>query len=333
MKSVTHLIPFDGIGGVEIAARTMSDGPLDSDITFKKLYLTREVNKDLNSPAVYVKTLKILLRDKPDLVIASLWRSYIILILFKLVRPRARVVTFLHAAKHVHLVDRILTKAAISVSDTIWADSQHTIDGRVPRRWRAGAKVISYLLDRPERPVSRPLEPRFVFWGRLAPQKGLETAIRLFEMVHKVRPDAKFDIIGPDRGELVKLKRKVAEADLSEVIKFHGGLSRSECFAIAKDCTFYLQTSVFEGMAVSVVEAMQHGLVPVVTPVGEIRSYCRDGENAIVIQRIDNAAKQVLEVLRLPAVHDSMWRLAVAEWQDQKTYCDSMTSTILSLSF
>ena len=39
------------------------------------------------------------------------------------------------------------------------------------------------------------------------------------------------------------------------------------------NASFYLQTSKFEGFAMSVVESMMMGLVPVVTPVGEIGRY------------------------------------------------------------
>ena len=48
-------------------------------------------------------------------------------------------------------------------------------------------------------------------------------------------------------------------------------------------------------MAFSVVEAMQLGLVPVVTAVGEIRAYCHNGQNAVRIETDEQAVEDVLQ--------------------------------------
>ncbi len=39
-------------------------------------------------------------------------------------------------------------------------------------------------------------------------------------------------------------------------------------------------------MAISVIEAMQAGLVPIVTPVGEITGYCSDGVNSVFFEKL-----------------------------------------------
>lgn len=70
----------------------------------------------------------------------------------------------------------------------------------------------------------------------------------------------------------------------------------------------------------SVLEAMQLGLVPVVTPVGEITRYCRDGENGILI---GDDAVTVERVGRLLADHQQyrmMANRAWSTWQDQSLY-------------
>ena len=331
MKKVVHLIPYDGIGGVEAAAQTMPDGQVDGETFFTKLYLTDDPTCKLNLPATYLRVLRKLLQEKPDILIASLWRCYLVLIIYKLLRPRAQVVTFLHAATNAHLPDRILAWFAMCVSKAIWADSQQTIEGRVPQRWRRRAQVISFLLDRLEPHNLRRCKPNFIFLGRLTRQKGLGRALDLFGIIHRAMPDARFHIIGPDRGELAVLQQQVAAAELSGAVQFYGGLSRNEIFDLSRQSTFYLQTSLWEGMAISVVEAMQLGLVPVVTPVGEIACYCRDGVNSILVHDLNETANRVLSILQNAEKYELLSTGAAASWIGKDTYFDSVTAEIMRL--
>ena len=76
----------------------------------------------------------------------------------------------------------------------------------------------------------------------------------------------------------------------------------------------------------SVVEAMQLGLVPVVTPVGEIGRYCRAWENAIVVQDVAEAAAEVLALLHDPHKARSMGNAAMATWRGQPLYRDAVAA-------
>ena len=51
----------------------------------------------------------------------------------------------------------------------------------------------------------------------------------------------------------------------------------------AKESSFFIQSSFSEGMGISVLESMQLGLVPIVTNVGNIKNYCKDNFNSIII--------------------------------------------------
>lgn len=87
-------------------------------------------------------------------------------------------------------------------------------------------------------------------------------------------------MIGPDQRERLKIEQIAKQLKLGAVVTFLGPKSQGEIASFASQVSFYLQTSVFEGIAVSVVEAMQIGLVPVVKPVGQIMRYCREGFDA-----------------------------------------------------
>lgn len=122
---VTHLIPYDGIGGVETAARSTS-GHGSADIDFHCSYIhtapdTRAARLALFSPWPAVRAALALRADAPDLVIVSLWRSCIAALLAKMLRPQLRMVLFLHLARDVHAVDRWLTRAMARHAVEIWA--------------------------------------------------------------------------------------------------------------------------------------------------------------------------------------------------------------------
>jgi glycosyltransferase involved in cell wall biosynthesis len=95
---------------------------------------------------------------------------------------------------------------------------------------------------------------------------------------------------------------------------------------------FYLQTSIYEGMAMSVVEAMQLGLLPVVTPVGEIGSYCRDGGNAVVVNNDERAVADVLHLLTDPAAYGTLRQQAIEEWLDKPLYRESVLAACEALT-
>lgn len=322
MRAV-HLVPYDAVGGVEVAAKSIADSTYDG-FSFSRLYLAdKQRNESENQPGVYFRALSRLLRLKPDLVIASLWRCCALVLIYKLLRPKAKVVTFLHLAHCVHFPDFIFNHLAMMISDEIWADSQTTLTARVPRRFRSKSKVISFLVERSDEVAPRQPLPNFVFWGRLHSQKGLGRAIRLFSQLQGMIPSATFSVIGPDGGELSGLERQIREAGIKHV-QFVGSMDRAEIFELSQGYSFYLQTSVDEGMAMSVVEAMQLGLVPVVTPVGEIPRYCQDGHNAVLVHDDEGAVRSVLRLLDDPEEYQRLSRNAVQTWQDKPLYRDDV---------
>lgn len=96
-------------------------------------------------------------------------------------------------------------------------------------------------------------------------------------------------------------------------------------------CIFYLQTSDLEGMAMSVLEAMQLGLVPVVTPVGEIASYCRHQENSLLITSDRQAVDDILGLLNNSRMYEQLRERAIATWTDKPLYSESVVQACLEI--
>ena len=264
------------------------------------------------------------LRRQPDVLIVSLWRSYIVGLLVKLLRRNVILVLFLHNAENEHCLDTICTRLAASLADEIWADFKTTLTERVPSPRTTRCRVISFLARRFKPLPQGKVEPSFIFWGRLTPQKGLERAIRVFAAIREKIPSARFRIIGPDVGLLHALKSLCKSLDMDDAVVFSGVATHDEIAGFAQYASFYLQTSEYEGMAMSVVEAMQMGLVPVVTFVGEISSYCRNGYNAVIVEFERQAVEDVIQLLHSTDQYLALRSAAIATWDDKPLYRDSM---------
>lgn len=337
MQKIIHLIPYDAVGGVETAARSLKSG-VHKGICFEKYYLVRkreviQAEFDHHGPEIsendlraYFRAVRHVCQEKPDLLIASLWRSCIVLILVKILKPKIRVVTFLHLANHVHWLDQFFNAIAMRMSSEIWADSQTTLNARVPVSLRTKGRVISFVTKRFPKPEPKQAEANFIFWGRLHLQKDIPRAIRIFHGLHKIIPDATFQIIGPDGGEKTALQAQVRELGLSGSVEFSGSMEQCQIFEIAKQKNFFLQTSISEGMAMSVVEAMQLGLVPIVTPVGEISAYCRDSVNAVLVEDEDLTIEKLITILENPTQFSDLSERAIATWNDRPLYRDDVVA-------
>lgn len=334
MHKVIHLLPYDGIGGAEAAARSMGDAPTPG-LDFRLHYIFRNVVSQRQrlvtfNPLPFLAAARRILKEDPDLLVLSLWRACIVGILVKLWRPRLPLVVLIHNSVDAHPADALCTRMAMRLSREIWVDSDASMRLRFRHAARAAVVVIPFLLRRlsPLNGRDAPVEPRprFMFWGRLATQKNLVRALGLFARIHLARPEAAFEIIGPDAGQLPALEALRDRLGLNDAVGFAGPMDFGAIVREAEDAAFYLQTSDYEGMAMAVVEAMQLGLVPVVTPVGEVGSYCRQGHNAVLVVDDDHAAEQVLRLLDDPPAFRRLRAGAIDEWKSKPLYREAVVA-------
>lgn len=327
-KKIIHLVPYDGIGGVETAARSMVGIEHDRidfqvDYIFQATTSTSQRVVTFNPLKLLSATHRIFSRN-PDLLIVSLWRSCVVGILAKLLRPRLRLVLFLHLPNDVHWLDRISTRLVARLAYRIWADSKETLAQRLKGISADKGRVISFVTHHVPALEICPVSPVFIFWGRIHPQKGLDRALSIVAAVRDVYPKTRFMIVGPDGGDLVRIQKLVIDMRLSTTVSFLGSMDFNGIVRHARSASFYLQTSLSEGMAMSVVEAMQLGLVPVVTPVGEIGNYGRHGQNALIVHSDEGVVNEILSVLSDNKRYIALRKHAVETWGEQLTYAESV---------
>ncbi|WP_413479648.1 glycosyltransferase family 4 protein [Vibrio hibernica] len=333
MKTI-HMIPMDGLGGVEQAARSLiPDETIDIETVFmcgkklseKKHIKTINESGKLNSLSFYFKSFKYLLKSKPDILICSLWRSSIVGILYWIFnflcrKKKVKLVVFLHSNKYAHIVDRFITKVAILLSTEIWCDSEATRIGILSNNNSDNIKVISFFIKIPE--SNYVLETKrnnnFVFWGRIAKQKRIDLAILIFKELSDKYKDILFYIYGPDCGGLYNLVNLVKKLNLEERVLFMGKKKINDYPMEIRNSKFFINTSSHEGMAIAVVEAMQLGLVPIVTPVGEVGSYCTDKENSIYFNK--ESIEVISNIINDSELHKKYQQSAFNYWNRKKVY-------------
>lgn len=331
IKKIIHLAPRDGIGGVETAVRSMKKLKHDG-INFKVNYIVKVVAsaRPWQRWAAFISPLPLLLAARKvtsghtDLLIVSLWRSAIVGIFAKCLRPKLKLVVFIHNATDVHWLDFIVTRLAMSLALEVWSDSKASLRERFPHLAPERCRVISFVTRHFESLPARKVSPDFIFWGRIHTQKGLDHALRIFAEVLKEQPGARFWIIGPDQGVLRTTQQLSKSLGLTDNVFFLGGATLAEIADHALKASFYLQTSLYEGMAMSVVEAMQMGLVPIVTPVGEIPSYCSHSVNALIVNSDRQVVDNIRDLLSSNEEYQSLRYNAIATWKAAPLYSESV---------
>ena len=335
---IVHLVPCDGVGGVETAARSAAEAP-SPGLSLRLVFLSgptiaRETSRiidhprrPLNSPLTFIQGVRTVLELRPDVLVCSLWRSMIVGAIVKILRPRIRLVCFFHLPVATHVADRLAHWLALGVADEAWADASSTLEARTGSRKIPG-RVISFVTDRIARVAPPEPAPRFVSWSRLHRQKGHDRALVLIHRLAGLGIEPHLDIWGPDGGARAALVAQTRDLGLEDAVRFRGPLDRADLAEVAADNRFFLQLSRAEGMGMSVVEAMQAGLVSVVTAAGEVGHYVRDGENGIIVDPNDlpAAAGRIAELLGDPGRFARVAEAAASTWAGAKLYSEDFSA-------
>lgn len=338
---VLHVLPTHKIGGVELAALS-SLNYLDDFFDFKLAYIFNYETQNslfgrikgvLNAiKSIFIKT--------PDILITSLWLSVLVGLPLKLIfKEKITWVHFVHNTKFFHFLDHFFNKIGSVKCDYVFADSQSTKDFLVKYSSKPSF-VISYLLSnggftKTAKSISLE-EVSFIYIGRIAKQKNLELAFRVISGLKKEGYSVSFDIFGPIEMNMDELQMKINELDIHNNVSFKGIVAPNEINDLMKNYNFYLQTSAVEGMAMSVVQAMQNGLVCLVTPCGEIANYSQDMISAIHLhQGTENGILDFIAKIKLaigdPVLYDKLSQSAFQSFSDKLSYQESMRNTIESI--
>lgn len=190
---------------------------------------------------------------------------------------------------------RRLTRRVLAACDVTTSDSRHMAE----RMAALGARdVMVFPFGLEALPPAPPAKaPHACFANRgLEPIYAPGRVIDAFAALAARWPDATLTIAN-DGSLRATLQRQVAEAGLAERVRFTGRLdapTQAACYAAAQ---WYLSLPTSDSVAVSVLEAMAHGCIPVLSDLPANRELVTDGVNGAILAdgaRPDVAALEAL---------------------------------------
>lgn len=124
--------------------------------------------------------------------------------------------------------------------------------------------------------------PTLLLLGRLAPEKGFDTAIRAFSLLKKSGSDAKLIIAGGGQ-ERLSLEHLVDQLELKDAVHFTGELSREEGLQWINRATLVIVPSYFEPFGLVALEAMHLKRPVIASRVGGLREIILGGKTGILV--------------------------------------------------
>lgn len=354
-KKVLYILHGIQIGGVEVALmsaipslhkefdlQVVALGKISTEITAT---LTPDEKSRLHAfdyplyqyPFAIFRIISFILRFNPDIMISSLWRGSMIGVIAKKLRKRIHFFSFIHSSGTTHIFDRTFTSMAVRNADSVLVDSAATEKFvRTKIKPDATIQIVSFCLEpgikQPRTHQVNRQEIRMMFLGRINAVKNLPKTVDTIHFLRSQGHHVILDLYGKLDGAEKELMDYIQEKDMSAHIRFKGELYHSKG-KVMSDYDFLIQLSFREGMAMSVAEAMQNGLVCIVTPVGEIPNYATDMENAIFINTLDAAEwvpsmQKVEKVIFDTALYNRMSESARKQFENVKVYSDSLIEKI-----
>ncbi|ATP19586.1 WecB/TagA/CpsF family glycosyltransferase [Sphingobium yanoikuyae] len=118
-------------------------------------------------------------------------------------------------------------------------------------------------------------EHRFIYFGRIAPNKRIDLLIRWFAHLHRLDRKARLIIAGKPMGvTFADLQQIVEQLGLGDLVEFHDSPSDEALQALIARSTIFASPSAYEGFGISLIEGVSAGLYPVVSDIPAHRRSC-----------------------------------------------------------
>lgn len=135
------------------------------------------------------------------------------------------------------------------------------------------------------------ISPRIIWVRSFDKIYNPEMAIRVFNNIQQQYPAAILTMVGPDKdGSLQHCIALAKSMGLENAINFTGKLAKEAWLKIASDHDIFMNTSSYDNLPVSVIEAMALGLVVISTNTGGLPYLLTHGSNALLSGIDDEAA-------------------------------------------
>ncbi|MCO7214903.1 glycosyltransferase [Halomonas sp. OfavH-34-E] len=325
-RIVYYIVPEMTIGGVESG---LSDniGDLKEFFDIRVLYVKRRGVINVGQESVWKMLFS---KDKPDLVITSLWWAHLLGFYFK--SRGVKWVCFIHSTRYKTFPTKIISKLSFKFSDFLWADSISTRDFIVKETLRNDVGIIPFNRKSWKRDLE--LQPRLfdgIYVGRNSTEKRLDILTNLVRQIIELKPDFSFTFILSGQDVNKHVDNLVASFPLNISVKYN--LPKNEVIRNLEKHSFFFLTSDFEGMSMATIEAIRAGCVPVVRVVGEMNNYLDKKISCISIDdikdhRLKDVARRVVSIRHNESVKVEMNRAANEALDDLGDYVENMVEQV-----
>jgi len=117
-------------------------------------------------------------------------------------------------------------------------------------------------------------------------EKNITGNLVFIKMLKKKYPDIEYSIYGSGN-DLAHVHYLTDRLDIRDVVEIKGLISNRELKEKYMENDYYLQLSISESLSMTVIEAQQRGLVPIVSKIGGLKDLVQDGETGILKDFID----------------------------------------------
>lgn len=171
-------------------------------------------------------------------------------------------------------------------------------------------------------------QPRLLYVRAFSAIYNSGMAIQALSHLVKRYPNAGLCMVGPDRdGTLGWCKKLTEELGLIERVKFMGQLSKPEWHRLSESYDIFLNTSNFDNMPVSVIEAMALGLPVVSTNPGGMADLIDNKTDGLLVRCGDakGMAERIVQLLEKPhearrLAENARKKVEYFDWQNLKKY-------------
>ncbi|MBO4814311.1 MAG: glycosyltransferase family 4 protein [Muribaculaceae bacterium] len=169
-----------------------------------------------------------------------------------------------------------------------------------------------------------------LFLGYIAEGKGVFDMLKAISANRsKLQKRFLFHVAG--NGRVAEFKSRVEEMDLHDLVRYEGWVDSNAKHKLLCQCDALALPSYFEGLPISLLEAMSYHRPVLTTPVGGIPSIVEDGVNGLMVQPGDcNALGE--RILYMVEHKEEMQAMGEASLEKVKPYLpDSVSSTLEEL--
>lgn len=192
---------------------------------------------------------------------------------------------------------------AVIVLSESWRSYIYDIEPRAKLHVVPNGVALAPLRERPAQPDGR---VTMLFLGEIGNRKGVYD---LLEALAKARAQAPgLRLIAGGGGEVDKAGARAEELGLGDAVEFPGWVSGAAKEQLLQQADLYVLPSHFEGLPVSILEAMSHGLPVVSTRVGGIPEQVREEREGLLVDAgdVDALAAALVRLAGDPALRRAM---------------------------